>query len=201
MILRRILATAVLLPALLSGQTETEKSAAGHEGHEHADIPGLKTELIEGITESDFMKLGDEPRTLKVTLVATFTAHNYGMNFNGFSHGKAVYSIPVGWKVDVHFVNPSPVPHSAIVIERSDTKKLQIAEPYFEGAGVEKHLQGLALTTGDFTFTPDEEGEFAFACGFPAHAVAGHWLSLEIVAGDQKPSIQLGEDAEVKILD
>lgn len=182
-------------------QAQDAKPAAGHEGHAHASIPGLKTELIQGITEADFMKLGDAPKTLKITLVATFTDHNYGMNFNGFSHGKATYTIPVGWKVDVHFINPSPVPHSAIVIERSDTKKLQVAEPYFEGGATEKHLQGLALTTADFSFTPDEEGEFALACGFPAHAVAGHWLALEIVAEDQKPSIQLGEDAEVKMLE
>jgi hypothetical protein len=182
-------------------QESGKKDAEGHEGHAHAAIPGLKPELIKGVTEADFLKLGDEPKTLKVTLVATFTDHNYGMNFNGYSHGKAVYTIPVGWKVDVHFINPSPVPHSAIVVERYDTKKLQVAEPYFDGAATEKHLQGLALSSGDFSFTPDEEGEFAFACGFPAHAVAGHWLALEVVAEDGKPSIQLGDDAEVKVLE
>tara|TARA_R110002049_G_scaffold65394_2_gene171654 strand:+ start:139 stop:741 length:603 start_codon:yes stop_codon:yes gene_type:complete len=194
-----LLALTVLSTASL--QAEDAKPAAGHEGHQHADIPGLKTELIQGITDADFMKLGDEPKTVKITLVATYTADNYGMNFNGYSHGKAVYTVPVGWKVDVHFINPSPVPHSAIVAERSDTKKLQIPEPYFEGGATEKHLQGIAVGTGDFSFTPDEEGEFALACGFPAHAVAGHWVALEVVAEDQKPSLQLGEDGEVKVLE
>ena len=161
---------------------------------------GLKMEMIEGITEADFMKLGDEPKTIKVTLVTTFSDANHGMNFNGFSHGQATYTIPVGWKVDVHFINPSPVPHSAIVLDLFDAKKLQVKEPYFEGGATENHIQGLAIATADFSFTADEEGEYAFACGFPSHALAGHWLALNVVAADQSPSLKLGEDGEVKVL-
>lgn len=139
------------------------------------------------------MKLGSAPKTVKVVLVATFTADNHGMNFNGYSHGKATWFIPKGWTVEVEFINPSPVPHSAIVVEKPDIKKLQVAEPWFEGAAVEKHLQGIALSKASFKFIPDEEGEFAFACGFPAHALAGHWVALEITGEDTLPKLQLGE--------
>jgi len=32
----------------------------------------LNKELIAGITEADFLKLGDQPKTARVTLVAAF---------------------------------------------------------------------------------------------------------------------------------
>lgn len=181
----------------LSAQ-EVKPTADGQSAHGgHGAVPGLKTELFKGITEADSMKLGTAPKSVKVVLVATFTADNHGMNFNGYSHGNATWFIPKGWTVEVEFINPSPVPHSAIVVERPDIKKLQVPEPWFEGAAVEKHLQGIALSKATFTFTPDEEGEFAFACGFPAHALAGHWVALEITGEDALPKLQLG-DGEAK---
>ncbi len=179
---------------------EAKPAADPHGAHGgHGSVPGLKKELFAGFTAADSMKLGTEPKTVKVVLVATFTDDNHGMNFNGYSHGKATWFIPKGWKVEVEFINPSPVPHSAIVVERSDIKKLQVAEPWFEGAAVEKHLQGIALSKATFAFTPDEEGEFAFACGFPAHALAGHWVALEVTAEDSVPMIKLGDSEAKKV--
>ncbi len=183
-----------LLAALcpLSAQ-EAAPAADAHAAHGGA-VPGVKKELFAGVTEADFMRLGDKPKTVKIVLVATFTDDNHGMNFNGYSFGRATWFIPVGWTVEVEFINPGPVPHSAIVIERADTKKLQMPEPWFEGGAVEKHLQGIAISKASFTFTPDEEGEFAFACGFPAHAIAGHWVALEVTGADTQPRLKLGDN-------
>ena len=168
--------------------------------HDHStEIPGLKKELFAGITAEDLLKPGEGPKSVKVTLVATFNAANYGMNFNGYSHGKAVLTIPIGWRVHVTFINPSPIPHSAIVIEKGDTKKLQAPEPYFEGGATPKHLTGMTMGKADFTFVPDEAGEFALACGFPAHAVAGHWVSLIISDEAKVPTLQLGDQAAKEV--
>jgi hypothetical protein len=165
---------------------------AAHAAHGVA-IPGLKKELFEGIKETDFLKLSDKPNTVKLILIATYTEANYGMNFNGYAKGEATVTIPKDWTMEVEFINPSPVPHSAIVCERADVKKLQVAEPYFTGAAVEKHLVGIAMTKASFTFKADEAGEFALACGFPAHAVAGHWIALDISAEAKTASIKLGD--------
>lgn len=170
------------------GQTPTE-----HAAHAAAAMTGIKKEMIEGITEADFLKLGDKPNTVKVTLVATFTAENYGMNFNGYSKGTAVYTIPKDWTVEVTFINPGPVPHSAIVIDRDDTKKLQVAEPYFPGGAVPKHVQGMSFGKAQFSFVADEAGKFAFACGFPAHALSGHWVALDVNADAKVPTLKLGD--------
>jgi len=163
-------------------------------GHDHSmDIPGIKRELIANVTADDLLRLGSEPKVVKVVLAATFNAANYGMNFNGYSHGKAVLTVPLGWKVMVTFINPSPIPHSAIVCEKADTKKLQIPVPYFEGGATPKHLVGQTVGKSEFSFMPDEAGEFALACGFPSHAVAGHWVALNVSAAASVPTLQFGD--------
>ncbi len=194
--IRRLFST-LLLTAAVSIAQQPAPLPAGHDAHA-VDIPGLKKELFAGITEADFLKLSDKPKTVKVTLIATFTAANYGMNFNGYSHGKAVFTIPKDWTVEVTFINPSPIPHSAIVVERDQTKKLQMGEPYFEGAGVPKPEVGISLSKAEFKFIADEEGEYAFACGFPAHAINGHWLTLNVSADAKAPTLQLGDKPAVE---
>jgi hypothetical protein len=163
-------------------------------GHDHTmEIPGLKKELFAGVTADDLLRPGATPNSVKIMLVATFNAANYGMNFNGYSHGKAILTVPVGWKVDVTFINPSPIPHSAIICEKADTKKLQIPEPYFTGGATPKHLTGQTMGKAEFSFTPDEAGEFALACGFPSHALAGHWLGFNVSAEAKVPTLQFGD--------
>lgn len=179
--------------ALLSSASLAQTTAPPP-GHDHSvEIPGLKKELFAGVTAEDLLRPGAEPGSVKVTLVATFNAANYGMNFNGYSHGKANLTIPVGTKVHVTFINPSPVPHSAIVIDRPDTKKLQIAEPWFPGGATPKHLVGQTMGKSEFSFTADEAGEYALACGFPSHAVAGHWVALTVSAEAKVPTLQFGD--------
>ncbi len=163
-----------------------------------AAMAGLKKELIVGLTEADFLKLGDKPKSAKITLVAVWSAANYGMNFNGHSKGTLVYTIPKDWTVEVTYINPSPIPHSAIVCEKPDTKKIQVPQPYFKGGAVPNHLTGLAYGKSVFTFTADEVGEYALACGFPAHAMNGHWVALNVDDKIKVPTIKLGEAPETE---
>jgi hypothetical protein len=181
---------------------EGQKPAAPAAGHHDANTngaatSGLKKELIAGVTESDFLRLGDKARTVKVLIVATWSDDNYGMNFNGHSKGAALYTIPKGWNVEVVFINPGPVPHSLIVIEKTAVKKIQMPEPYFKGAAVPKHLQGMSYEKAAFTFTADEAGEFAFACGFPTHALNGHWITLDVSEEAKEPTLKLGDKPPV----
>ena len=195
MIRRLFLAT--LLVSSMSFAQQPAAPPAGHDAHA-VEIPGLKKELFAGITEADFLKLSDKPKTVKITLVATYSAANYGMNFNGYSHGKAVFTIPKDWTIEVTFINPSPIPHSAVVVEKDTTKKLQMGDPYFDGAGVPKPEVGLSMTKAEFKFVADETGEFALACGFPAHAINGHWLALNISETAKAPTLQLGDNPAVE---
>ena len=65
--------TGLLVMAAGAGVLAQEKGAAdkaGHGAHSGA-MMGLKKELIEGITEADFLKLGEAPKTVDITLVTT----------------------------------------------------------------------------------------------------------------------------------
>lgn len=163
-----------------------------HDPAVHAGA-GLKKELIAGITEADFLKLGDQPKTVKVTLVAALTEANSGMNFNGYSHGQATYVVPAGWTVEVTFINPSPVPHSAILVELERLKKIQVGEPAFSGASIPNPVSGISTSKATFTFTASTPGKYALACGIPTHAMAGHWVALEVSATAKAPTLGLGD--------
>lgn len=190
------LCLSLLAPVLLTAAQA--QAPAGHDAAAHAGT-GLKKELFAGVTEADFLKLGSEPKSVKVVLVAAYTDANYGMNFDGYSHGKAVFTIPVGWKVDVSFINPSPVPHSVVVVEKDTVRKLQMGDPVFEGAATPNPATGISGAKAEFKFTASEGGDYAFACGFPSHALAGHWVSLVVSADAKAPSLKLGDGPEKEV--
>ncbi len=79
------------------------------------------------------------------------------------------------------------------VIEKDSVKKIQVPEPYFKGAAVPKHLQGISYGKSTFTFAADEAGEYALACGFPAHALNGHWVAVNISEEAKVPTLKLGD--------
>lgn len=199
--IRRLLLPALFITTSVLAQKPAAPAPAPAAATEHGhgtEIPGLKKELFAAITEADFLKLGDKPKTVKLVLVATYSAANYGMNFNGYSHGKAVYTIPQDWTVEVTFINPSPIPHSLIVVEKDTTQKLQMGEPFFPGGGVPKPEVGMSFAKAEFSFVTDETGEFALACGFPAHAINGHWLALNVSADAKVPTLRLGDQPPVE---
>ena len=45
------------------------------------------------VAEQWAKKLGDKPKSVKIILIATFTEENYGMNFNGYAKGSAVFAV------------------------------------------------------------------------------------------------------------
>ncbi|MBL9174859.1 MAG: hypothetical protein JNL10_15080 [Verrucomicrobiales bacterium] len=169
-----------------------QEKPPAHDASAHG-ASGLKKELIEGITEADFLRMGEAPKTVKITLVAAYTPANYGMNFNGSFKGNATYTIPTGWTVEVTFINPSPVPHSVLVVEKEKTRKVQMGEPAFSGGSIPNPVQGMSLNKASFKFTAGEAGDYAFCCGFPTHALSGHWVALNVRDDAKVPTLKVGD--------
>lgn len=192
-LLAKVCATLVFaFPTLCLVAADTKPAESPNHSGAH-EAMGLKKELIEGLTLADFLRLSEKPNTVHFTVIAAYSTNNYGMNFNGFAHGNATYTVPAGWTVEVTFINPSPVPHSAIIVERDQVKKLQVAEPAFKGAAVPNHITGISTSKSTFQFVADEAGEYAIACGFPSHALAGHWIAFDVSASSKAPTLKLGE--------
>jgi uncharacterized cupredoxin-like copper-binding protein len=163
--------------------------------HDHSILAGagLKKELLAGLGEADFMKLGDKPKSVKITLIAAWNETNFWMNLNGYSHGRAAFAVPTGWTVEVVFINPSPSPHSSIVVEREMVRKVQVGVPAFEGASTENPITGISAGKATFSFTASASGQYAFSCGVPNHAMAGHWVALEVSDDLKVPTVALGD--------
>ena len=168
------------------------EEAVVHDPAVHAGM-GLKKELFAGITEADFLRVGDKPKTVKIILVTAFNEANSWLNFNGYSHGKATYTVPTGWTIEVTLINPSPAPHSAVVVERDMVRKVQVGDPIFKGASTPNPVVGMSTSKATFSFTAGEVGEYAICCGIPTHASAGHWAALNVVAEAKGATLKLGD--------
>ncbi len=171
----------------IAGEKEGLHDPAIHEGS------GLKRELITGISEEDFLRLGEKPKTVKITLVNAFTDENGWLNLNGYSHGKAIFSIPEGWVVDVTFINPSPAPHSVVLVDRDVLGRVRVGEPIFTGASTINPVAGMSSAKASFTFVASRVGDYAFACGIPTHSIAGHWIGFTVGTPASKPTLKLGD--------
>lgn len=189
----RIIALACALALNLMLQAADAPTAPT--GHDHG-TPSGDPKAAEP-QESMFLSVDpNTPKTARLVVVSAYNPVNYGMNFNGFAKGGARYTIPQGWTVSVNFTNNSPVPHSAIVVEKPMVKKLQMGEPAFKGASTPYPVRG---TTGKggvaFQFVADEASEFAIACGFPSHSANGHWIAFDVSTTATAPSLQFGTKA------
>jgi alcohol dehydrogenase (cytochrome c) len=144
--------------------------------------------------QPQYLKLGDGPRTLELTLVASQGPAFGGMNFNGYGRGEMVVRVPLGYTVDVNFRNQSAqVPHSAMVTAIGQVDRTQGFAPAFPGAQTENPQFGITSGTQFFSFAANKAGRYALLCAIPGHAVSGMWNTLEIVPAGQAPSITLGD--------
>ena len=122
-----------------------------------------------------------QTHTAKLTLIAAYTNALGGFNFNGYSNGKMVITIPVGYRVTVIFSNKSSVPHSAVFTPYSKKNRNSNFPLAFKGATSPDPTSGIgAGTTQRFTFVASKPGTYALVCGVPGHEAAGMWDVLKV---------------------
>jgi len=180
-----LLVLGLILP--LSWGNTLQAAEADHKDH---PATGRKIPSPGPDDVAKFIKIDLEAKKVTIPLTATYNDANHGMNFNGHFKGRAVYTVPKGWTITIHFKNMSPVPHSAIVVEQVMARRLQVGEAYFEGASTKDPLKGI-VKEEKFTFVVDEAGKFAIACGFPAHSASGHWIALDVSKDAETASLKL----------
>jgi len=129
-------------------------------------------------------------KTVEFKLVAGFTDNNGGMNFNGFSRGGLVLTVPRGWNVVLRFKNEDPnLPHSVQVIPEGAAIPVGPGPEAFEHATSGRLEQGLAGGQGsDIRFVAGKSGSFLIFCAVPGHGAAGMWIRLAVSDTD-KPAL------------
>src|SRR3989441_5339357 len=117
-------------------------------------------------------------KTADFKLVAGLTDANGGMNFNGFSQGGLVLTVPQAWNVLFHFKNEDPnLPHSVEVIAETLAVPVGPVTPAFEHATTGRLEQGFPSGQGaDVRFVAGERGAFPFFFAPPRHGAPRGWV-------------------------
>lgn len=122
--------------------------------------------------------------TFKLIGGLTGTGAKSPFNFNGFTDGELVLSVPQGSNVVVNFINDDGTPHSAEVIaDKKPLPNMSDGQPALPRAYTRKALEGLAQGEGDnMRFTATPAGDYLFFCGVPGHGLSGMWIRLKVTA-------------------
>ena len=140
----------------------------------------------------------------KVTMDVTagWNPNNGALNFNGYYKGGMTVVVPVGWTVDIKFLNhDGMLPHSLLVTKAYKPDDMP------QVAGVDKVAvpraytvtpeQGLAPNgTDTLTFKTSTPGDFQWLCGVAAHATGGMWTSFRVEEGAAAPYVTITPGAE-----
>lgn len=129
--------------------------------------------------------------TVELSIVAGKNAAGGGFDFNGYQRGGMTITVPLGWRVVVHFVNANDLPHSlAVLPSGANQQPAPSAAPVFSGATTKDPATGLPKGAKEtFTFEASKAGTFELICGVSGHAVAGMWDKLVVSPTAQAPSV------------
>ena len=142
---------------------------------------------------NEFLNYVRGTRTARLRLVAGYDEANDAMNFNGGANGNQTIVIPIGWRVDVSFLNKdADVRHSAVVVAAVKPMPLELPPPAFDHAATGQIEEGLAdEETDTMSFVADRAGEFIIVCGVPGHAQGGEWIRLRVSSTATAPAYHL----------
>src|SRR5437762_10912034 len=137
-----------------------------------------------GKIDPTWLRADAASKTADFKLVAGLTDANGGMNFNGFSQGALVLTVPQAWSVVLHFKNEDPnLPHSVEVIAEARAVPSGPVLPAFEHATTGRLEQGFTPGQGaDVRLVPAQGRAGSIFCAVPGHGAAGLWLRLPAAA-------------------
>ncbi len=136
-----------------------------------------------------FLKF-DEAKKTAIFQLASGTEIDAPVSFNGARRGERVLTIPIGWQLEIEFINRDPdLPHSATVILGVEPLPEQLPAAAFPQAHSVKVGEGLLEGDSDqVSFVASREGRYFIACGVLGHAQRGQWLVLDVSASATRPS-------------
>src|SRR5437879_9963137 len=128
-----------------------------------------------GKIDPAWLRADASSKTADFNLVAGLTDANGWMNFNGFSQGGLVLTVPQAWNVLFHFKNEDPnLPHSVEVIAETPAVPVGPVTPAFEHATTGRLEQGFPSGQGaDVRFVAGKRGPLPFLRPLAGHRGTG----------------------------
>ncbi|MBX6353511.1 MAG: hypothetical protein IRZ10_09255 [Thermoflavifilum sp.] len=136
-----------------------------------------------------FYSLGPGQNTLTLNIEGVTT--DAGMTFNGYNNGQLKITVPVGWTVQVHFVNKDTnMPHSVGFVPWSQRTGSSFTAA-FPGSLMNNFQSGIQATDPavEFSFKATTAGQYAMVCGIPGHAANGMWDEFDVSSSAKSPTI------------
>lgn len=144
-----------------------------------------------GVPPSHWLSADARARTATLTLIASYTSALEGFNFDGYSRGALVVSIPLGYRVRVVYRNNAVLPHSVLVTPYAK-KDLSGGWPLaFPGAASPDATTGAARgVVQRFSFRVTKVGLYAIMCAVSGHEALGMWDVLRVTRGG-RPTVTI----------
>ena len=151
----------------------------------------------------DWLKADPAAKRVEFDVLAGFNANNSAWNYDGYHHGDATVTVPLGWQVKIDFHNQGgQVPHSLVIIaDPHDPAKLPEKadrdNTAFRRAYTKSPTDGIGTNDKDtVTFTADKPGDYLWFCGVPGHGMGGMYVRFKVAEGIDQPSFTTANDAE-----
>lgn len=190
-----VLGPMLLLP-ILTGCGNTVASPPSASGYNAS--PTNSTATTSGPTaptasNASWMQFDKNTQTVMLNVTAALSNDNNGFNFNGFSNGAMTVTVPLGWHVNISFMNKSTsMPHSLEIVPHSERTLSGGFTPAFSGASTPQPEAGITSgQTQHVTFTADKAGQYAIVCAVPGHSSEGLWDNFVVSSIALMPTIAM----------
>ena len=114
-----------------------------------------------------------------MTLIAGYPASDFQFNYDGYTDGRLIVRVPVGWQLTVQCANRSTVNQSCAVVTDAHA-----TQPVQEDWSTPNPRTGLKPgDSASFVFAPQSPIAYRIASLVPGSEASGMWLDLRVVTG------------------
>ena len=126
-----------------------------------------------------YIKLDVATHTAVVTLIAGHPATDNQFNYDGYSSGALVLTVPVGWQVTIQCLNHGTVPNSCAIVSNGAAIQPILAE----WSTPDPHRGLDPGQSSGFEFTATTPGSYRIASLVGGSEASGMWADLEVKNG------------------
>ncbi len=114
------------------------------------------------IDASQFMQVHSSSKTVDLKVIGEYSSSQQVNTFNGFTNGKMVVTIPVGYHVNMNFQNKGPIPE-AVGIYRHNHLAFAHAGMSYRNVMISPNAGLLPGQSQSFRFTANQVGTYKLA--------------------------------------